>query len=68
MENWITKHKPRPKKITRKVRAWAILMKDNKIASIELCKAKPKRYTIGTWLFYVYPEDKVIPIEIIYKV
>ena len=68
MENWITKHKPRPKKTTRKVKAWAILMDKGEIGAIELGARKPTRYTIGTWQFFVYPEDIVVPIEIIYKV
>lgn len=59
-----------PKNITKQktIKAWAILGKYNKVASVVLSRAKPTRYYIGSWVGFVTEVDKVIRITITYNV
>jgi len=53
------------KKIVKK--AWAVLNEKNKIIAVELTSSRPKRFTIGTWLFFT-DNSNCVPVEISYSI
>lgn len=50
----------------KKVKGWVILDNKNKVIAIEIQKSKPKRFTVGTWTFYVTGQP-CVPVTISYQ-
>jgi len=53
----------------KRVKGWAIVDNKNKLIAFEKGKAKPKRFTIGTWQFFIddWSSTKALPCIIEYK-